>query len=267
MNLAKTVNAVLIICLCLPVAACHGRTEIPSALYNPGPLLEEEKKAEEKRETDIADVLMPQGAVQGSGKPYTVRGRTYYPLKSSHGFVETGIASWYGPRAAGQRTSSKERYDPGKLTAAHRILPLGRVVTVTNLKNGKSVQVRINDRGPFKSDRVIDLSLAAAKKLDMLRDGIVRVRVQSVGTLTAHVERNGDIRDDFYIQVRSFHSASAARRLMTQLRKKGYNTRSVSREDRDITSVQVGPWKDLFAAEHALSRLKKEFPGAFVMGR
>ena len=89
-----------------------------------------------------------------------------------------GNASWYGPGFAGRRTASGEIFDPGQLTAAHRTLPFGTVVRVVNLTNGLSVEVRINDRGPFKPDRIIDLSRAAAEVLDMVRTGVDRVRVE-----------------------------------------------------------------------------------------
>jgi rare lipoprotein A len=89
-----------------------------------------------------------------------------------------GNASWYGPGFAGRRTASGEIFDPGQLTAAHRTLPFGTVLRVTNLTNGLSVQVRINDRGPFKPDRVIDLSRAAAEEIDMIGSGLARVRVE-----------------------------------------------------------------------------------------
>jgi len=89
-----------------------------------------------------------------------------------------GNASWYGPGFAGRRTASGEIFDPGQLTAAHRTLPFGTVLRVTNLANGRSVQVRINDRGPFKPDRVLDLSRAAAEEIGMIRSGLARVRVE-----------------------------------------------------------------------------------------
>lgn len=89
-----------------------------------------------------------------------------------------GNASWYGPGFAGRQTASGEIFDPGQLTAAHRTLPFGTVLRVTNLGNGLSVQVRINDRGPFKPDRVIDLSRAAAEEIEMIHSGLARVRVQ-----------------------------------------------------------------------------------------
>lgn len=93
------------------------------------------------------------------------------------GPAEEGIASWYGKKYHGRRTSSGERYDMHAMTAAHPSLPFGTVVRVTNLRNGKAVQVTINDRGPFLKGRVIDLSYAAAKELGMVRDGVVPVRV------------------------------------------------------------------------------------------
>jgi rare lipoprotein A len=92
--------------------------------------------------------------------------------------VQTGAATFYADRFHGRKTASGERYDRGELTAAHRTLPFGSVVRVINLRNDRSVLVTINDRGPFSRGRVIDVSRAAAKKLDMIRDGVVKVRVE-----------------------------------------------------------------------------------------
>jgi len=94
-------------------------------------------------------------------------------------YSERGHASWYGPGFHGRRTASGERFDQNALTAAHRRLPLGSRVTVTNLENGRSVRVAINDRGPYVDGRVIDLSRAAARRLGMIGDGIVRVRIEA----------------------------------------------------------------------------------------
>ena len=104
------------------------------------------------------------GGVPGS-RPYTVRGKTYYPLKSATGFVEQGTASWYGPGFHGRLTANGERFDMNELTAAHKTLPFGTRVLVHNQRTGKEVVVRINDRGPFIKGRMIDLSKAAAKAL------------------------------------------------------------------------------------------------------
>lgn len=95
-------------------------------------------------------------------------------------YRETGVASWYGKPYHGRKTASGERYDMREMTAAHRTLPFGAVVRVTNLENGRSVKVRITDRGPFVKGRIIDLSRAAAKKLDMIGSGTARVRISVV---------------------------------------------------------------------------------------
>ena len=111
------------------------------------------------------------------GGTYVVSGRVYTPGENYH-YRETGMASWYGPGFHGRRTANGEAYDQHAMTAAHRTLPMPSVVRVTNLSNGNSVVLRINDRGPFAQDRIIDLSRAAAEKLDMVRAGVASVRVE-----------------------------------------------------------------------------------------
>lgn len=115
-------------------------------------------------------------------KPYTIRGKTYYPLQSAHGFKEEGIASWYGRDFHGKATASGEPYDMYSMTAAHKVLPLGTQVRVTNKRNGRSIVVYVNDRGPFIDDRVIDLSHTGAKKLGMLGPGTAHVVVEHVAS-------------------------------------------------------------------------------------
>jgi len=118
----------------------------------------------------------------GCAKSYTVKGRTYHPIKKAYpGFFQHGVASWYGPGFDGRKTSSGEIYDMHGLTAAHNVLPLHTLVKVTNLSNNKDVVVRINDRGPFVKDRVIDLSLAAAQRIGMVAPGTSPVRVSVIG--------------------------------------------------------------------------------------
>jgi rare lipoprotein A len=111
---------------------------------------------------------------------YEVFGRRYYVLSSSSAYVERGVASWYGPGFHEIRTSTREPYDMYGMTAAHKTLPLPAYVRVTNLQNGRSVVVRVNDRGPFVNNRIIDLSYTAAAKLDMLRNGTAMVEVRSI---------------------------------------------------------------------------------------
>lgn len=116
----------------------------------------------------------------GNRSPYTVLGRAYRVRESAEGFVETGIASYYGNKFHGRRTSNQEVYDMYAFTAAHKSLPLPSFARVTNLDNGRSVVVRVNDRGPFHDGRVIDLSYAAAVKLDIHRQGTGRVEVRGL---------------------------------------------------------------------------------------
>jgi rare lipoprotein A len=117
-----------------------------------------------------------------SGNPpfYDVFGRRYYVLSSSVGYWERGVASWYGPGFHKVRTSTGEPYDMYAMTAAHKTLPLPAYVRVTNLLNGRSIVVRVNDRGPFVGNRIIDLSYSAAAKLDMLRNGTAMVDVRTI---------------------------------------------------------------------------------------
>lgn len=112
--------------------------------------------------------------------PYTVLGKTYYPMPDGKRYLATGTASWYGTKFHGQATANGEKYDLYGMSAAHKTLPLPSYVKVTNLDNGKSVILRVNDRGPFYSDRIIDLSFAAAKKLGYAESGTARVKVEGI---------------------------------------------------------------------------------------
>lgn len=113
-------------------------------------------------------------------KPYTVMGKTYHPVSDARGYRERGVASWYGKKFHGRRTSSGEPYDMYAMTAAHRTLPLPSYVRVRNLRNGSSVVVRVNDRGPFLHNRLIDLSYAAASRLGIVGTGTGLVEVEAI---------------------------------------------------------------------------------------
>ncbi len=158
-------------------------------------------------------------------RPYRVNGHTYYPLPSAVGFTEIGYASWYGPGFHGKSTSSGEIYNMHALTAAHKILPLNTFVLVENLNNGRQVVVRINDRGPFVKNRIIDLSFAAARRLGILGPGTAKVRITALGEATPRIGglpgpgrglaglRHGK----FYVQVGSFLDPDNARGLKRRL--------------------------------------------------
>lgn len=135
-----------------------------------------------------AEIAMLQDAVPadeplsryGNSSPYTVLGETYHVMASAQGFRQNGRASWYGKKFHGQRTSSGERYDMYKMTAAHKNLPIPCYVRVTNRENGRSVILKVNDRGPFHGDRVMDVSWAAAAKLGMLDTGTANVAIETI---------------------------------------------------------------------------------------
>lgn len=115
-------------------------------------------------------------------KSYTVNGKRYHPMRSAIGYSETGVASWYGSES-GNKTAMGGRFNPKGMTAAHKTLPLPTKVKVTNLSNGKSVNVIVNDRGPFKKNRIIDLSQGAAKIIGLDKQGLTKVKVEYLETL------------------------------------------------------------------------------------
>jgi len=176
----------------------------------------------------------------GNRSPYTVLGRSYRVMDSASGYVERGMASWYGNKFHGRPTSSFEPYDMYKFTAAHKTLPLPSFVRVTNLENGRSVVVRVNDRGPFVDGRIIDLSYAAAVKLGMHVQGVARVEVRAIdpgrpGSLDAPVQtvhrsampapRHSSpapvAAGTLFLQVASFSQQDNARRLEQRLKASG----------------------------------------------
>ncbi len=162
----------------------------------------------------------------GNHSPYTVWGRSYEVMAAADGYEADGIASWYGQKFHGRRTSSGEPYDMYQLTAAHRYLPLPSYARVTNLENGRTVIVRVNDRGPFHEDRLIDLSYAAAVRLGFVEQGTARVNVEvvvpdSVPALERTASTSGGASeagdDQIFLQAGAFASRDAANRLKAAL--------------------------------------------------
>ncbi|NOY16705.1 MAG: septal ring lytic transglycosylase RlpA family protein [Gammaproteobacteria bacterium] len=205
-------------------------------------------------------------------KPYVVFGKRYVPLKSSQGFRQKGTASWYGKKFHGKRTSSGEAYDMYKMTAAHTVLPLPSYVRVTNLRNGRSVVVRVNDRGPFKHDRVMDLSYAAAMKLDVVKSGTAAVEIVAVGensfnrTDQAIETRQAASDPLLFIQLGAFSNQDAAYSLQRHLRGAGYRTAKVSRfiqSQIELYRVRIGPLLQPGNADFILADLQRTgYPNA-----
>src|SRR4051812_46548866 len=157
-----------------------------------------------------------------ANRPYTVFGASYVPIASTEGYKARGVASWYGKKFHGQKTSSGEVYDMYGMTGAHKTLPIPSYARVTNLANGKSVVVRINDRGPFHSDRIIDLSYAAAYKLGYAAAGSARVEVEAVSAQEAPAKAPPPKMEEasskaIYLQMGAFSSRENAEDLRTRV--------------------------------------------------
>lgn len=202
----------------------------------------------------------------GNPDSYVVNGRRYHVLEDSRGFVEDGIASWYGEQFHGRRTSSGETYDMYAMTAAHKTLPLPTYVEVTNLANGRKVVLRVNDRGPFHENRIIDLTYTAATKLDILGagTGLVRVRAIDPGSYRqggAPVTVSAPARQSpgFYIQVGAFSKRISAESLRDHLGPLGSFLVGVSEavvDGKTWYRVRIGPIHEVDVADHIVDSLK-----------
>ncbi len=200
-------------------------------------------------------------------KAYTVRGKTYHPLQSARDFVETGVASWYGPGFHGKTTSNGERYNQNAMTAAHKLLPFGTRLRVVNLENGRTTEVRVNDRGPFVDSRIIDLSRAAAKDLGMLGKGTARVRIVSLERSgePSIFTPDGDMLGLFYVQIGSFRERPRAVNLADFMRTQGYGCRIARHDGNDLNFVQLGPYHSRSIAERTARSLSLTYRGLFVI--
>jgi rare lipoprotein A len=255
--------AVLVVCLAMILAGC-GKSQ-------PAP-----------RSKPRASEPTTRTPPKGTFKPYTIRGKTYYPMQTAHGFVEEGVASWYGKDFHGKKTASGEVYDMYGMTAAHKLLPMHTQVRVTNLENGKVLELRVNDRGPFVHGRIIDLSFTAARRLGMAEQGTARVRVESLsipgqptvasksGARGASPAKAFVLPGPFYVQVGAFSVRDNAYRLASELKAQGYKSTRVQEaliRGKSFWRVQAGEFAQLDAAHMALERLSARFASAFVVAR
>jgi rare lipoprotein A len=205
-------------------------------------------------------------------KPYTVMGKRYEPLKSHVGFVQTGMASWYGRDFHGRKTSNGETYDMHAMTAAHKTLPLGVFVKVKNTDNGRETIVRVNDRGPFVKGRVIDLSYAAAIRLGVDVAGTAPVRIEALGYRLPGAEKydapeNYDT-GSYTVQVGSFKEYSNAERLSEGMQKL-FGFSEIHKSDvngETFYRVYAGKYTSLSAAETAERDFSEHgYPGSFTV--
>ena len=200
---------------------------------------------------------------RGQFDPYTVNGITYYPLKDARGYRAQGTASYYAEAFQGRKTASGERYNQKELTCAHTTLPFATKVRVTNLHNGRSVLVRVNDRGPFKKGRIVDLSKAAARELKMLDRGTARVLVEYADESP---QSPAEATSTFAIQVGAFAEKKNAERLAQKLRQMGYRPNLVPNKG-SLWHVQIGPLANLQEAEITLALLKMIAGQAYLISQ
>lgn len=243
---------------CLPTRRHDEADYTPGGLYAPGVA-----DAGPAGEVDISGVLEPVPRDEprsryGNRSPYAVLGKNYYVRDSAKGYSERGVASWYGAKFNGRSTSSGEIYDMCAFTAAHKTLPLPSFVRVTNLDNGRSLVVRVNDRGPFHAGRVIDLSYAAAVRLGVDRSGTARVELRAItgegeadapppvvnvpAPVPAPRDETGATRS--WLQLGSFADKDNARRLVDRLDDAGIDDADIDHAEvagRDVWRVRIGP--------------------------
>jgi rare lipoprotein A len=250
------VCAVIVLSLTLLLTGCGEKTVISG----PGAVSQQPRQTTEPATGQEASG--EQTIVRGA-TTYSVLGQTYKPMLSGNSYGEEGIASWYGPNFHGKQTASGERYDMHEMTAAHKVLPFGTMVRVTSLENGKSTVVRINDRGPFVGNRIIDLSRSAAEQLSMTDKGTMLVRVETIGNVSGL--QNGELQGKFFVQVGAFGKESNATGLTRSLQDRNFKVRNYYAAQVNMWRVQVGPYDSLSSAVNSAESLRGEFVGSYIV--
>ena len=206
----------------------------------------------------------------GNPSSYEQDGKTYYVLASAKGYKQRGVASWYGTKFHGRRTSSGESYDMFSMTAAHKTLPLPTYAKVTNLDNGKQIIVKINDRGPFAKGRIIDLSYAAAHKLDMAQKGTARVEVEAIHfsgndrhLSPEYYAPSNDLPENKhrYVQVGAYSNHKTAQKLAKVLDREirlPVKITTVHRGGKKLYRVRIGPVPNEMVAQDLVKTLDIE---------
>ncbi|MET0499506.1 MAG: septal ring lytic transglycosylase RlpA family protein [Steroidobacteraceae bacterium] len=249
-----------ICCGLLAAALLAGCVSSPRTVPTPTPLPEIPGPVPPS-DAGIGEVVPKAEPRSRKGNPpfYQVFGKRYFVLPDAAGYSERGVASWYGPGFHAADTANGERYDMYAMSAAHKTLPLPTYVLVTNLRNGRSITVRVNDRGPFKDTRIIDLSYSAAMKLDMIREGTAFVEVRALTPGQAPVAPSPGAAQSLFVQAGAFGTEANALRLVTQLRAKGLGNAFVRQDlvgGQTMFRVRVGPIPSVDEFDKALARLK-----------
>ena len=271
----RSLARLIVLAVSLTLAACAGKS---SKDDGPGSV----------RIPDLPDNAVPRpeprskygnGRDLGSGPEYEVLGKRYTVMPSSIGYQERGVASWYGKKFHGNLTSNREVYDMYEMTAAHKTLPLPTYVHVRNLRNDKSIIVRVNDRGPFVNNRIIDLSYAAALKLDMVQDGTSLVEVTAYNfdeqprgdyptrsvqsaqsSQPAIVSTPSVTPHRIYVQVGAFGDRSNASRRLAALAQAGIDNAFIHEDttpDQTLFRVRIGPVADVVRYDALVEELER----------
>lgn len=258
---SKSINVVLIMLMMCLLTSCAQKMVKKSGDGPPDFYVDE---------TKVCDAVPRKEplAKYGNMRSYVVFGKRYYTMKSCKNYCETGTASWYGTKFHARKTSSGEPYDICGMTAAHKTLPLPTYCEVTNLKNNKKIIVKVNDRGPFESNRIIDLSFVAAKKLGMVGHGTAKVRVRAIDPsapdrlpvifakkqVIPHKQVFAANGKHVYLQVGAFHNRERAEKLKHKLVAMLDAPVNVSKGK--LYRVQVGPIRDIVTADRISHKLK-----------
>ena len=213
-------------------------------------------------------------------RPYKIKGKTYYPLPTAHGYSENGVASWYGRKFHGRKTSNGEVYNMYAKTAAHKTLPMNTHVLVKNMENDREMVLRINDRGPFVKGRIIDLSLTAAQELGIVKKGTARVKITALGEAMTYRYGNKKIerflphqdfqQGEFYVQIGSFANRENAMKLQKKMEQQGKKAviMTYDRGDTLFYRVQIFAGTTLSLARQEEKMLDNAgFADAFVVAR
>ena len=248
----KTILILAAVIVTLALAGCgsspstHAKAASPAATVKGGGYyLDDGPEANPPQNLDAIPDAVPRDEPlhRFANRTYVVLGNTYTPQTERRAYREEGLASWYGRRFHGKKTASGEPYDMYGMTAAHPTLPLPSYARVTSLVNGRSVVVRINDRGPFHRNRLIDLSYAAAHKLGYIGQGSARVRVESIDPATSGVQDEASV-NGLYLQIGAFGQPENAQKLLERIKREleldGARIQVVL--IRSLHRVQIGPY-------------------------
>jgi len=225
----------------------------------------------------IGCVKAPPETQTGYPPPYKIGNTWYQPLPDSRGFTEQGIASWYGKKFHGRKTANGEVYDMYGISAAHKTLPLGTMVRVHNLKNNKTINVRINDRGPFIEGRIIDLSYEAARQLGIAASGTARVKIAALNIVKSNNIITGKKKKpikfkkgDFYIQIGAFREKQNAESLKRTIPIKNKKILITSEEQNGVIYHKVkiiGIKTFTKALEYERYLLNRGYKGIFIVAK